>query len=313
MLVIRTDVMEPWRNLAAESVLLSGEAPRRPILYLWSSCPSIVIGKNQNPWRECRVADAERDGVLVVRRFSGGGAVYHDEGNLNYSFLLPRTAYAPERQFGAVLSALASLGIRAEVRDRNSLYVGDSKVSGTAFCLRGEGALQHGTLLVSADLDRLRRYLGPSPGRFTTKAVASNPAPVANLSALAPAVDSQSLEEALVRAFAAEYGGSERAGELILDAAAMEEHRARYRSWDWVYGLTPRFQVTLTDTWRDRPLTMELDVEHGIIRSARVRQMGPHWSQRFEGCRLHSDDVRERLCADMPELGAVLADMVARL
>lgn len=205
MLTVRSKSTDVYRNLAMEEWLLD-HAPQLPVLFLYVNDPCVVIGKNQNPWRECRLSLMEEEGVPLARRVSGGGAVYHDGGNLNLSILVPRTDYREDRQYELIFQTLEAFGIRASKVRKNTLAVDGKKFSGQAFCYRKDRVLHHGTLLVNADLARLGRYLGPELDGIETKAVASVPAEVANLSEFAPELTVESLSKALIETFKKEYG-----------------------------------------------------------------------------------------------------------
>ena len=143
-------------------------------LYLWQNENTVVIGRAQNAWRECRVQLLEEEGGRLARRSSGGGAVYHDLGNLNFSFLLPRNAYDLPKQFSVIAAALSSFGVRTVISGRNDLVLDSGeKFSGNAFRFTQSAALHHGTLLVSADREKLARYLAPSERTLSTPLAAS--------------------------------------------------------------------------------------------------------------------------------------------
>lgn len=263
MLIVTTKKRDVYRNLAVEEWLLDN-APRLPVLFLCVNDPCVVIGKNQNPWRECRLSRMEKEGVSLARRVSGGGAVCHDGGNLNLSVIVPRTRYVEEKQYELIFQALEPFGIRASRVRKNALVVEGLKFSGHAFCHRRNRTLHHGTLLVRADLDRLRRCLGPELEGIETRAVASVPAPVANLSQFAPDLTVESLSVALMESFRRMYSsgcGMRDAGRGTRDAGRVEywndadvEKRAaaqllpimgRISSDDWKFGRTPPFEITL--------------------------------------------------------------------
>ncbi len=262
MLIVRSESMDVYRNLAVEEHLMEASGDQGPVLFLWRSDSAVVVGKNQNPWRECRLDRMRGEGVLLARRISGGGAVYHDAGNLNYCVVVDRADYREEQVYGMVIDALAPFGIRARRAGRSNLAVDGFKFSGNAFCYRGNRAMHHGTLLLEADLDRLGRYLGPMVAGIETHAIASVPAQVANLGLAGPAVAG-----ALEQAFVAAWGGSpperRNTGDFVLQEAlgALAE---RHRSEAWLYGATPRFSVQ----WNG----MEAEVSRGRI--ARIRGAG---------------------------------------
>jgi lipoate-protein ligase A len=207
----------------------------------------VVIGRHQNPWVECDLAAMRDDGLPLVRRVSGGGAVYHDGGNTNFSFIALSDRYDQERHFRVVIDGLATLGIRAWKTERNDIRVGERKISGNAFRHTRGRSLHHGTLLVHADLERLTAYLTPSAALIETKATASVRSRVMNLTESRPGLTHEQLWDALAAAFGAEYG--EAAGAAEGDGSAVRAEpsseiaqRAReLASWEWVYGHSPAF------------------------------------------------------------------------
>ena len=245
MPVHRLRTTDPYANLAIESMLL--DRVDDPTLLIWRNDPCVVIGRHQNPWVECDLDRMHADGIPLARRISGGGAVYHDPGNTNFSFLSPSDRYDQDRHFGVVIAALGALGVRAHKTERNDLRVGDRKISGNAFRHTGGRSLHHGTLLVHADLDRLVAYLAaPASESIATRATSSVRSVVTNLADHAPGLTHDRLADALERAFVHEYGSAdvapERAPPSRDDATTVARELA---SWDWVYGHTPRFEVTV--------------------------------------------------------------------
>ena len=135
-LFFRTDNTYPYRNLAVEEFLMKSCADNECILYLWQNRHSVVIGKNQNCWKECNVSRLERDNGYLVRRLSGGGAVYHDMGNLNFTFLVRKSNYDVDRQMSVIIRAMQLLGLEAEKSGRNDALIYGRKFSGNAFYKR---------------------------------------------------------------------------------------------------------------------------------------------------------------------------------
>jgi len=214
---------DPFHNLAIEDALLDrGD----PVLFLYVNGPCVVIGKHQNPWRECDLEAMAADGVPLVRRVSGGGAVYNDEQNLNIAVFTERTSYRREAVAGLFIEVLAEFGVAAMVEGSSSLVADGRKISGQAFCYRRDTVLHHGTLLLDTDLERMDRYLRRSTG-FETHAVESVPAKVANLGLAIPE---------LVAAFKGRSAGEIDMPEI--ESAQLE----RFESWEWTHGKTPRFK-----------------------------------------------------------------------
>ncbi|HEY8240088.1 MAG TPA: lipoate--protein ligase [Kiritimatiellia bacterium] len=258
MLIVQSTRLDAFFNLGLEDYLLDEVERRGRILFIYRNKDAVVIGKNQNPWRECDVPGIRSDGVTLARRSSGGGAVYHDEGNLNFSIMLPRVEYDLDAQFMTVLAALEGLGISAERSGLNGLTAGGRKFSGNAFCLRRNVALHHGTLLVKSDLGRLNRYLKPAITGVETKAIASVPAQVLNLSEIVPTLTINVARVALIDQFVDIYGDNGRISDQQIDPTAIAPYEAKMRTWEWIFGHTPRFEVKL-------PGRRRVAVEHGKI------------------------------------------------
>lgn len=203
ILSARTD---PAENLALEETLLF--TPRRePWLYLWCNRPVVVIGRNQNPYLECSLDQLEQTGVPVVRRLSGGGAVYHDLGNLNYTFFCPEEQMDIQHQTNVIRRALEDLGITATFSGRNDLLVEGRKISGAAYYTENGCAYHHGTLLIDVDLEQMAQALTPSGLKLKTKSISSVRQRVANLKEINPNLTMTAVAQALMARFQAEYGG----------------------------------------------------------------------------------------------------------
>jgi lipoate---protein ligase len=187
--------LDPMTNLALEAWLFERAPLTSPILFLWRNASTVVIGRAQNPWLECDLDQMQRDHVTLARRVSGGGAVFHDLGNTNFTFIHPTQAYDRHRNLTLLCELLQSLGIPAEVSGRNDLQVpspdtpgGYRKISGNAFRETKDRCLHHGTLLMNADLARLTRYLTPSPKKLMTKGIPSVRSRVMNLREINPSL-----------------------------------------------------------------------------------------------------------------------------
>ena len=235
--ILVTNSVDPYRNLAFEELLFETQGGGAS-LYLWQNERTVVIGRNQNAWRECRVELLESEGGRLARRTSGGGAVFHDLGNLNFTFLLPKEDYDLVRQLSVVRKAAASFGVETSFTGRNDLVVANSqaKFSGNAFRFSGRTALHHGTILIAADMGRLSRYLAPSERKLEAKGVRSVASRVTNLSELNPELTVERMKTALVEAFAEEYGRAEAYPEEATDLERLERIRERFASWEWRYG-----------------------------------------------------------------------------
>ncbi len=235
-------------------------------LYLWQNERSVVIGRNQNPWRECRAELLQSEGGKLARRPSGGGAVYHDLGNLNFTFILPRDRYDLPRQFGVIQKAASAFGIDILPTKRNDLVLADTgeKISGNAFRFTDQTALHHGTILISSDLPRLGRYL-VSREDLEAKGVKSVPSRVANLSQRNRLLTVEEMKDALAAAFEAEYGPYDQIGPDSFDTTALEKKRSRFASRDWTLGKTPAFSVSVENRFSFGSVQIRLEVKSGVI------------------------------------------------
>lgn len=238
------DGLSPLDHMSIENVLL--ETWRRPegLLLFYINGPSVIIGRNQNPWREA----APGTGLPLYRRASGGGAVYHDEGNLNWALIVPRLMHSQDAELAMVAAALSAQGVDAVPGPRGGLYCGptspheNKKLSGTARRFGTRNVLHHGTLLVHADMARLHASLGGIQ-TFNDRSLPSVPAAPLNLSSLDPSVQMEPLIEALSRQIAGVPPRPLPAG--FADPLRMEKETTRLASDEWIYYATAPFSVLL--------------------------------------------------------------------
>lgn len=219
--------------------MLDGAAGNPPVLFIWQSRPAVVIGKHQNPWRECNLDWMKAHDVLLARRHTGGGAVYHDEGNLNFAYFMPRAEYEADTVFRWVEAALARLDVHVSRMNRTSLAVSEGKVSGNAFCFRKNGAQHHGTLLVNADLSNVEAALRAPDWTFDTRATPSIRAKVINLADVRPGLSLQDVVDALSQGLAVAPI------EDWIDHEAASSCAKERQLDEWLYGKTPTFTVTI--------------------------------------------------------------------
>ena len=270
--VLMGDSDNAWHNLAVEALLFEALGAGDRILYLWQNRNTVVIGRHQNAWKECRVKLLEDEGGRLARRSSGGGAVFHDMGNLNFSFVLPRSEYDMRRQLEVVRRAVAAFGIRTQFTGRNDLVIEDTgaKFSGNAFRFSGNTALHHGTIMVNVALDRLGRYLAPDDGKLRAKGIDSVRARVANLVEFSPDITIPALSRALRDAFAEEYGPVLPLSVETLDARRLGALEREFASWDFRLGKALPFDATLQHRFDWGGVTLELSLKGGAVESARV-------------------------------------------
>ncbi|MGI6045290.1 MAG: lipoate--protein ligase [Eggerthellaceae bacterium] len=272
-LVYQTTSTDPCRNIATERVLMDAVGPGECILYLWQNRNTIVIGRNQNAWKECRVAEFEKDGGRIVRRLSGGGAVFHDMGNLNFTFIAHKQDYDFSRQMKVLCDAVRSFGLEAEFTGRNDILIDGAKFSGNAFLTIKDVRYHHGTLMIKVDKEKLARYLNPDAKKIASKGVASVKSRVVNLQDLCPEITVDSLGQALIASFEREYGDG-LAAQIIhddyFDAAARDAYEEKLSSWEWIFGHTVEFTHAFSERFAWGDLDARLVVDDGKINSVRI-------------------------------------------
>ena len=238
---------DPAVNLALEEHLVRRFPAAESILLFYVNDPAVVIGRNQIPFVEVNLQKMWRQKASVVRRISGGGAVYHGPGNLNFSLIQARreTPFpAPGDALQPVLAALKALGLPVRLNARHDILLDGKKVTGTAqFRAQGK-CLTHGTLLVSADLETLKSMLSSDCEVSCFKGPRSVRSPVTNLNRLRPQLTTVAIRDALMRSFANIHGTIQAVTLAPADWADIHRQaREKYRSWDWNVGRSPVFKI----------------------------------------------------------------------
>lgn len=247
MLIVKNSSTDAAFNLALEEVLL--KEYNCDIFMLWQNFRAVVIGKNQNALEEIDSAFAKQNGVAVVRRITGGGAVFHDLGNLNFTFIKrqAKDKFLDFELFNKpIIQTLAEFGFNAVNSKRNDILVGDKKVSGNAQTVFKDSVMHHGTLLFNADMAMLSKVLKPHAFKIESKAIQSVRSRVANLSEIAKReIDIEQFKIAAEQKF--QEGGGQ-----IIDAQSDKEllskaHKLKdqkYSLWEWNFGSSPKYKIT---------------------------------------------------------------------
>ncbi len=317
---LETGSLDPAYNLAFEELVLRCRKEGN-YLILWQNDNTIVIGQNQIAEAEINRSFVEAHGIRVVRRTTGGGAVYHDLGNLNYSFITDSgdaQRLTMEHFTGPVVEALRGLGLRAEASGRNDILVEGRKVSGTAQRMAGGRILHHGTLLFDSNAEMVAGALRADPSKFKAKSAKSVRSRVGNIRAFL----TQDMD---LPAFWAYLRTALAAGELVQDAltpqeleAVSELKRGKYDTWDWNFGRAPRFDMVNKGRFEGGTLEVGVQVQEGRI--AEIGFYGDFLAltslgtltEALKGCPFRKEDVAALLEGfSLPELfGAIRSEEV---
>ncbi len=261
-------------NLATEKYLIEEYDPESTVLYLWKNKPVVVIGRYQNPWDECNLEQMKKDGVALARRYSGGGAVYQDLGNICFTFISPVKKADKSKNFELVLKALEMMGIQAQLSGRNDILVEGKKVSGSAFQTTHGRFCHHGTMLVSTDLTKLPLYLTPDLQKLESHGVKSVSSRVANLSDFSPLATTDLFAFCLSKVFNEQCPINIINMEKIELYPSIKQSFENFSSKEWTFDKCPTFtdKITgkLTKNSVSSMITFYLTVKKGVITEASV-------------------------------------------
>lgn len=271
--VDNNNITDPRINLAIEEHLLRNLQIAEPILLFYINEPSVIIGRNQNTIEEIDTGYVKERGIHVVRRISGGGAVYHDLGNLNFSFITRgrEDLHNFARFTDPVIRILGDLGLEAELRGKSDIFAAGKKISGNAQYATSGRMFSHGTLLFDTDIKEMLRALNPRQVYIESKAVQSVRNFVTNIRELLPDdMTVGDLKQALLQ-------GLFEKGEIPsynLESADWEQIQqistSRYCSWDWNYGHSPKFNIQKSGRFPVGVIDARMDVESGTIQGIRI-------------------------------------------
>lgn len=323
-----SDSHDPWFNLAVEETIFRQMPTTQRVLFLWRNADTVVIGRAQNPWKECNTARMEQDNIRLARRSSGGGAVFHDLGNTCFTFMAGKPEYDKSVSTALVLNALHKLGINAKASGRNDLEVettdGVRKISGSAYKETPDRGFHHGTLLLNADLTRLADYLNPDPKKLQAKGITSVRARVANLTDISPAITHEQICDSIISAFFALYGEQVEAEHIspqaLPDLPGFVDTFARQSSWEWNFGQAPAFSHLLDNRFSWGGIELHFDVEKGHITRTQLftDSLNPApleaLAERLQGTLYRSDLLQqqcESLITEFPEQEAELREVAS--
>lgn len=274
MKFIDSHSLNPFFNLALEEYVLKKFSLNEDYIFLWQNTPTIVVGNNQNTVEEINLTFVKENGIHVVRRMSGGGAVYQDLGNLNFTFF---TQVSEKNQINMkkyaypIAHALQDMGVPAEVSGRNDITVDGKKISGNAQRLYQNKILHHGTLLFNSDLEFLEKVLRVNIDKIKSKGIKSIRSRVANISDyLVQKIDMQIFKNILLKYL---FGGEIPIQHHLTEKDLEEINRLvkdKYITWDWNYGKSPDYSLLNSSRFSGGKIECYLDVKNGIIKSTKI-------------------------------------------
>eukprot|EP01112_Ceratiomyxa_fruticulosa_P007274 TRINITY_DN1881_c0_g1_i1.p1 TRINITY_DN1881_c0_g1~~TRINITY_DN1881_c0_g1_i1.p1 ORF type:complete len:388 (+),score=76.70 TRINITY_DN1881_c0_g1_i1:69-1232(+) len=268
---------DPIFNLATEDWLLK-DSPyplTHPTLFLWRNSPTVVIGRYQNPWKECHVQKMEEDNVTLARRQSGGGAVYQDLGNTCFTFISNNSVYSKETNSEIIIQALKKFGISAVASGRNDILVDGLKISGSAYKKSAQKSFHHGTLLINVDMNALQKYLNPNILKLKSKGVSSVVARVVNLSTLNTNITHDTLSQAIIDTFKEHYNDKDSKVEnldqqTLSQIPSLAESYNSLKDWNWRYGATPAFEINFETRFDWGIIDVHINCSEGVISEIKI-------------------------------------------
>lgn len=299
MIYIEGKSTDPYFNLAAEEYIF--KKSDEDVFMLWQNDNTIVVGKYQNTAEEISSLYVKEHGINVVRRLSGGGAVYHDLGNVNFTFIEKKkkdNVFVFRYFTKHIINILGSLGVKAEFNSRNDLVIDGKKFSGNAQYMTGDKILHHGTLLFDSDLEVLVNALNVSNVKIESKAVKSVYERVTNIK---PHVDRE-LDLGQFKQAIRDYmltNGCDREAELDEnDIAGITELRnGKYAAWEWNYGANPRFNMKKEKKTECGLIKAYMDIRCGYINDIRLYgdffadEKLPQTVERIKGMKYIEEDL----------------------
>lgn len=304
MFYIKNDSLDPRFNLALEEYVVKYLDSEDTFVLLWQNEPSVIIGRFQNTVEEINTEYIEKKGINVVRRITGGGAVYHDLGNLNFSFIEKTDADSIDfRKYNErIVLALEKLGIKAEHNSRNDIAIEGKKFSGNAqFIYKGK-VLHHGTILFNSNLEDVQAALRVNADKFTSKGVKSVRSRVTNVSDyLKEMITIEEFKEILLQSlFAPDFPVEYKLREEDLKAIYKLKEE-KYDTWEWNYGSSPAFNFRKEQRFPVGKIDLRLDVNKGLINKIKIYGdfFGTENLEELEnlilGCKYDRQEIRKKL------------------
>lgn len=267
--LVISEETNPYYNLALEEELLRTVKNGENILYLWQNDKTVVIGRNQNPYLECNIDYMNENNIFLARRISGGGAVFHDLANLNFTFITKEETLDLEKQMKVLKLAVEGFGLNVEFSGRNDLLVNGRKFSGHAFYNEDGNCFHHGTLMVNVNVSILGEVLSPSKLKLQSKGIKSVKSRVVNLNELNNDITIESLKISLEKAFEKVYG-------KILEKDIynanfkIPKFYEKYKKSLWNFGESPKYNVILEEKLSIGNIQVNLNIENGIVKEGNI-------------------------------------------
>ena len=276
--VMISETFDPWFNLATEDWIFRDMDPNVKILFLWRNDKTVVIGRFQNPWSECNTQKMEEDGIKLARRQSGGGAVFHDLGNTNFTFLSSKETFDKAVNNKIITNALNSFGLKTFASGRNDILVmtdeGEKKFSGSAFKETKDRSFHHGTVLINADMTKLGSYLNPNVKKLQSKGITSVRARVTNLADLNADINHDEVCSRIIQEFFNHYQAECPIEildhEYLKTIPALNTHFQKMSDWNWRFGEAPQFNHQMTERFAWGLVEVHLDVHKAHVEKSQI-------------------------------------------
>lgn len=261
--IIISNEFDPCFNIAAENQLFL-DSDEDMHLFLWQNDASVIIGRNQNIYAECNLSYLKEHGIKVIRRFSGGGAVYHDKGNINFTFITKEKVANQEKFIELIKATMAKLDIDCEFSGKNDLLYKNQKFSGHAYYTDGDNYMYHGTTLINVNFDQLEKALTPSMLKLQSKGIASVRSRVVNLSSIHSDITIEKVIQAFIEAFDCKNI------EYIDKTNFKAPLEQMLSSYDWLYAQSPKFDIELERRYSFGNVSVHISASDGMIQSAKI-------------------------------------------
>lgn len=272
--ISNNNITDPTLNLAMEEYVLKIMPKDDSYFLFYINRPSIIIGKNQNTIEEVNQSYIDEQGIDIVRRISGGGAVYHDTGNLNFSFVTDddgNSFHNFQKFTEPIVEALKSLGVDAKLSGRNDIQVGEAKISGNAMVKVKDRMFSHGTLMLNSELDEVQNALKVNPAKIKSKGIKSVRSRVANISEfLDEPIDIDEFKEIILKSI---FGETQVEEYKLTDEDWRKIEKLsneKYRTWEWNYGRNPKYNFEREEKFEKGFVQIKLDVKKGRIEHAKI-------------------------------------------